>query len=83
MLLLLGCPHCRDAYERETRDYHTPQACADCGALLQMSYDIEPHLVLMCQACGRIFEGREGQKPPFFDKPRCPACGVEPGAVDD
>lgn len=84
MVLVLGCPHCRDAFERETREYQQPRARADCGALLQMAYNVEPHLVLVCQACGRVYEGVEGQTPPnYYDRPHCPDCGVKPGAPDD
>jgi hypothetical protein len=83
MLLVLACPHCSDAYERETRSYHEPQAYDDCGALLQMAYNIEANLMQCCRACGSVFEGAEGQTPPMYGRPRYPACGVEPGCPDE
>ena len=78
MLLLLACPHCLDARERETRNYQEPHACDDCGALLKLSYNMKPHLLLVCRACGCVFEGVEGQPAPGM-RPVCPRCGSAPG----
>ena len=71
MLLLLACPNCLNAIEREKRELQVPATCRDCGALLGLSYDRKPHLVLVCRSYGRVFEGVEGQIAPGV-RPLCP-----------
>jgi hypothetical protein len=63
VVLVLACPFCLDARERETRQFQTPQVCPDCGDLLLIDCRLPPHLVLKCRLCGNVFEGVEGQAP--------------------
>jgi hypothetical protein len=78
MLLLLACPRCLNARERETRDYQMRRACDDCGALLLLRQHPAPHLVLVCRNCNLVFEGVEGQPAPGMPAV-CPNCHTRPG----
>ena len=79
MLACLLSPCCLEAYERETREYSRARPCPDCGAPILMRYDEDPHLVIECRACKRVYERHEGNAAPGFS-PQCPDCG-EPAAI--